>query len=182
MILSEHEMKKVMAGVNSTPQPGMIGLTSISGGVGRAIELGQWLNGEGFQIWEHAFVLLPGNLILEAEPGGARIVPLHYDMVYWCAGLFKLLPPATTDLILNNTAADLKGIPYSFLDYASLAAHRLHIPAPGLRKFIADGGHEICSQLADDFYWRLGTHIFTDGRWAGDVTPAGLYRRDLQLR
>lgn len=165
--------------------PGLIGLTQISGDVGKGIELGQFLNGEGFERWEHAFVCLPDNQILEAEPGGAVIVPMHYadENVYWCEGLYKLLPPLLThsDLLLNNTANQLKGIPYSFLDYAALAAHRLHIPASQLRAYISSTDHMICSQMADEFYLRLGAHIFTDDRWNGDVTPAGLYKRDLQL-
>jgi hypothetical protein len=163
------------------PQPGMIGLTSISGRVGKAIELGQWLNGEGFATWEHAFVLLPGNQILEAEPGGALIRELHYSDVYWCEGIYNLLPPEN-NIPLGIVAEGLKGIKYSFLDYGALSAHRLHIPAPNLRGYISSTGHMICSQMCDEFYLRLGAHIFTDDRWNGDVTPASLYRRDLQLR
>lgn len=158
----------------------MIGLTTISGEVGRLIRFGQWLNGEGFAVWEHAFVYLPDNQILEAEPGGAVIRTMHYDNVYWCENIYELLQP-TLVTELNQVAADLKGTPYSFLDYASLSAHRLHIPVPGLRHYIQTSKHEICSQLSDDFYWRLGTQIFTDNRWPGDVTPASLYRRDLEL-
>lgn len=165
----------------SLPQPGTIGLTQISGAVGKGIEFGQWLNGEGFERWEHAFVLLPGDLILEAEPGGARIVPMHYSDVYWCRGLYTLLPQPPNQQQLGIIAAQFQGVPYSFLDYEALAAHRLHIPAPGLRDFIKDSGHEICSQMADDFYLRLGAHIFTDDRWTGDVTPASLYNRDQAL-
>jgi len=166
------------------PQPGMIGLTHINGGVGKAIRVGQWLNGEGFSTWEHAFVFLPGGLIIEAEPGpgGARIVPFNYSDVYWCEGIFKLLPPTTNPTELGHVAESLKGVPYSFADYAALSAHRLNIPAPHLRKYVADTGHMICSQLADEFYKRLGAHIFVDNRWSGDVTPASLYKRDLQLR
>lgn len=164
----------------------MIGLTQISGNVGKGIKIGQWLNGEGFSRWEHAFVLLPGNLILEAEPGGAVIRPLHYRdaNVYWCGGIYATSPTVrnASPIILAETANPLEGIGYSFLDYAALSAHRLHIPAPHLRAYISSTGHEICSQMADEFYLRLGAHIFDDGRWAGDVTPAGLYRRDLQLR
>lgn len=167
-------------GFTAVPAPGMIGLTQISGDVGKAIEFGQWLNGEGFEMWEHAFVLLPGNQILEAEPGGAVIVPMHYSDVYWCEGIFELLPPDPDRI--DEEGQGLKGIPYSFLDYAALAAHRLHIPSPQLRSYINSTDHMICSQMADEFYQRLGAHIFTDGRWDGDVTPASLYKRDLQLR
>ena len=160
----------------------MIGLTHISGHVGAGIRVGQFLNGEGFSTWEHAFVYLPGGLILEAEPGGARIVPFNYADVYWCEGIFKLLPPTTNATELGHVAESLKGVPYSFLDYAALSAHRLHIPAPDLRRYISSTGHMICSQMADEFYIRLGAHIFVDHRWSGDVTPAGLWKRDMQLR
>ena len=169
------------------PQPGMIGLTSVGGNTGKFIKLAQAFNGDGFEIWEHAFVLLPYNQILEAEPGGALIRPLHYEDVYWCTGIWKMVPSKlaalpTFDLLLNNAAEGLKDIPYSFLDYVALLAHRLKIPVPGLKHFIQTSKHEICSQMCDDFYWRLGVEIFTDDRWPGYVTPGSLFRRDLELR
>lgn len=176
------DFRKIINGFTATPEPGMIGLTRIAGNVGKGIELGQWLNGEGFEMWEHAFVLLPGNLILEAEPGGAVIRPLHYDTVYWCDGIYNLLPQPPNEQQLGIIANPLKGVPYSFLDYAALVTHRLHLPVPGLRDYIKSSGHMICSQMADAFYQRLGAHIFDDDRWNGDVTPAGLYKRDLQLK
>jgi len=163
-------------------RPGTIGLTEIAGEVGKLIEIGQGLNGEGFRKWEHAFVLLPGGMILEAEPGGARIVPMHYADVYWCDNIRRLLASwPDDDPEWMATAEPFKGVGYSALDYLALAAHRLHIPVPGLKGYIEDGGHEICSQMADDFYQRLGAHIFTDQRWNGYVTPASLYRRDQEL-
>ena len=179
-----NDFMKTFSGFTAIPAPGMIGLTTISGRVGTAIEFGQWLNGEGFQMWEHAFVLLPGGLCLEAEPGGARIVPMRYSTVYWCNGIYDASPTVKNafSIVLDRTAENLKGIKYSFLDYAALSAHRLHIPAPHLREYIGDTGHMICSQLADEYYVRLGAHIFDDNRWPGDVTPAGLYKRDLQLK
>lgn len=166
------------------PQIGMIGLTPIDGNVGKAIRVGMYLNGEGFQRWEHAFTLLPGNLILEAEPGGAVIRPLHYahSDVYWCWGIWKLLPPRTTPTEISHVAESLKGVKYSFLDYGALAAHRMRVPAPGLRDYIKDTGHMICSQMCDEFYLRLGAHVFVNNRWAGDVTPASLYKRDRALK
>lgn len=163
--------------------PGLIGLAPIAGNVGKAIEIGEWLNGEGFQQWEHAFVCLPGNQILEAEPGGAVIRDYHYGSdVYWCTEIYKLLTTqAKSPLVLQSVADGLKGIPYSFADYAALSAHRLHVPVPGLQSFIKTSKHEICSQLADDFYGRLGVEIFTDKRWPGFVTPASLFKRDREL-
>lgn len=162
--------------------PGMIGLTPIAGEVGKTIEFLQGLNGDGFEQWEHAFVCLPGNKIIEAEPGGARIADMNYSSVYWCEGIYDLLPQPLDLGALELTAHDLEGIQYSFLDYGALVAHRLHLWAPGLKHFIQTSKHEICSQLADDFYWRLGVQIFTDNRWPGYVTPASLYKRDLELK
>jgi hypothetical protein len=160
--------------------PGMIGLTQISGWAGRAIDIGQLLNGDGLTGQEHAFVLLPVNMILEAEPGGARIVPLHYTNVHWCQGIYRLLPRVTADQ-LDDAAEQLKGIPYAFLDYPALGAHRLGVNTDALQRYIESTGHEICSQLVDHYYQLLGGHIFDDGRWPGFVTPGMLYQRDLQL-
>ncbi len=161
-------------------EPGTIGLVPMGGTGGRIIRPLQWLNGDGFNDFEHAFVALPGNMILEAEPGGARIVPLRYAGVHWCEGIYGLLSATARDV--EMAAAGLRGVPYSWLDYGALAARRLHVPVPGLRGFIAASGHQIYSQLADELYLRLGAHIFQDGRWPGYVTPGALYRRDLELR
>jgi len=158
----------------------MIGLVPMGGTGGRIIRPLQWLNGDGFNDFEHAFVALPGNMIIEAEPGGARIVPLRYAGVHWCEGIAGLLSATARDV--EMAAAGLRGVPYSWLDYGALFTHRLHVPVPGLRGFIAASGHQICSQLADELYLRLGAHIFEDGRWPGYVTPGALYRRDLELR
>jgi hypothetical protein len=169
-----------------SPAPGTIGLVKMSAPAARWIRLGQLLNGDGFEDFEHAFVYLgdagTGNIrngIIEAAPGGSRIVPLHYDNVHWCEGIASLLPAGAD---VPGAARGLAGVPYSFADYAALVAHRLRLPVPGLREFIAASGHQICSQLADELYLRLGAHVFDDGRWPGYVTPGSLYRRDLELR
>ncbi len=165
----------------SAPPAGLIGLVPVKGGVGKFIEFGQWINGDGFKAFEHAFITLPGGLILEAEPGGAVIRPLHYTTVHWCYGLYKLLPPHTTDTEIAHIGETLKGTPYSFLDYAEIFAHRVHLWTPWLKAQIATSGHQICSQMADEFYLRLRAHVFLDGRWPGYVTPLSLYNRDLEL-
>ncbi len=166
----------------SVPPAGLIGLVPVKGGVGKFIEFGQWINGDGFKPFEHAFVTLPGGLIIEAEPGGAAIRPLHYTGVYWCNGLYKLLPPHTTATEIAHIGETLKNTPYSFLDYEAIFIHRIHLDVPGLKTYIANSEHMICSQLADKFYLRLRAHLFLDDRWDGYVTPLRLYNRDLELR
>jgi len=176
---------------NALPPPGTIGLTAISGTVGRLIHFGQWLETQPLRRWfskddlprlEHAFILLPGGMILEAEPGGARIVPLRYTNVFWCTSIYKLLPPGIMAEQFLGMARTYRDVGYSFLDYLSLTAHRLGLRNKELEAYIRDTGHMICSQLDDDFYERFNAQVFTDGRYAGDVSPMDLYLRERELR
>ena len=153
------------------PQAGDFGLVSIPGKVGFLIRLGQWLNGNGFLNYEHAFVYVTPETILEAMPGGAIVSE---------AAKYASVRVSNVPLTLQQRTAvvgrawELKGTPYSFLDYFAIAAHRFKLPIPGLRKYIASTGHEICSQLVDDCYQSARVELFMDGRWDGYVTPAEL--------
>lgn len=158
------------------PQPGDIGLTVITGW-GRLIRLGQWLNGDGFADFEHAFVVTDldsggAPWIVEAMPGGAQYVrnwhPADRTVYLRC--------PAEYREAVAASARGFRGVPYSVADYFALAAHRLHIPAPHLKRYVRDSGHMICSQLADAAAAEGGWHLFADKRWHGDVTPGDLYR------
>lgn len=169
-----------------TPQPGYIGLTRIQGDVGFGIRVGQFLNKVGWKPWlwarlwklsgfEHAFVftgaLQSQDGIVEAEPGGAVHVPLHYD----AASIRWLVPP--TPPIGVKTAVAAVGMihtPYSFADYAALALLRLRIPSKHLRTYVADSGHLICSALVDRAAMLAGWRLFDDNRPVGDVTPEDL--------
>jgi hypothetical protein len=151
-----------------TQQPGDIGLVSIAGNVGRLIRLGQWLLGDGYRNYEHSFVAVDADNIVEAETGGAVLVPLHYDAVLW------LRCPPEYGLAVACAARRMVGTPYSFADYFALAAVRLHLPSKRLRRYVTDSGHEICSQLADAAASRGGWHLFTDGRLPQAVTPGDL--------
>lgn len=163
--------------------PGRIGLTQISGKVGFGIRVGQWLNGSGFEDFEHAFMDLGDGTLIEAEPGGARIRSLDvYNPrnVYWCDRIY-----AATGLTLRQNIADaaraLEGTKYSFLDYDAIAAHRLGLDTEWLRRYIESTGHLICSQLVDLASTRGGYTIFRDNRWDGFVAPGDLYLQDMRL-
>lgn len=160
----------------TTPQPGDFFLAPIPGEVGAGIRFGQWLNGEGFIKYQHAGILLDTDgTTIEAMPGGAILGNVYRwtdDQVRWSTDLVDM-----TDLQRRNIVAmgmKLEGIPYSFLDYAAIAAHRFHIPAPHLKKFIGDSGHMICSQLVDWVFAQCDVHLFRDERWFGYVTPGSL--------
>jgi hypothetical protein len=155
------------------PQPGDFGLVKMPGNVGRLISVGEFLNGDGFGWYDHAFVLLDDATIMEAEPGGARIRPAdEYADVTWSS--WTLSGAARYSIVMH--ARELEHTPYSAADYFALAAHRLRIPVPGLESFVKSTGHMICSQLVDEAYARAGLHMFADDRWPGYVTPASLSR------
>ncbi|PYC86618.1 hypothetical protein C7C46_05650 [Streptomyces tateyamensis] len=150
----------------------------MDGDTGRLIRIGQWLNGDGFADYEHAFLLVGDGEVIEAEPGGARQASLtEYTgrLIRWSTGRFELTNDQRAAVIA--AARGYLKVPYSFLDYAALAAHRFRLPGSTLlRGYVADTRHQICSQLVDQCYQDAGIKLFDDGRWTGYVTPADLGR------
>jgi cell wall-associated NlpC family hydrolase len=165
--------------MTTTPLPGDFGLTQISGDVGRLIRFGQWLDGDGYENFEHAFIYLGDGEIIEAEPGGARITWLseyNDDTIDWSTGKIPLTDAERTSIV--SLARTMEGVPYSFLDYFALATKRLHLfPLDlALKDYIKSSNHMICSQLVDRVYDTASVHLFNDGRWEGYVTPGDLYQ------
>jgi uncharacterized protein YycO len=158
------------------PQPGDFAVVRMGGNGGRLIRIGQWLNGDGFADYEHAYVHVGNGELVEAQPGGAELRPLSvYDNrpTRWSTGRIPLTDEQRRAVVA--AARGYVGTPYSVADYFALAAHRFHLPVgPLLRKYVADSRHMICSQLVDQCYWDAGVHLFSDGRWPGYVTPADL--------
>lgn len=175
---------------SDAPLPGTIGLTSISGEVGRLIRLGQWLAETPLSRWfskdteppyQHAFLYLGDGKILEAEPGGARIADVtEYSVIYWCTGIASRFTAEQLDNVARS-APDFVNVPYSFLDYFALAARRLRVfPLyPILRVYVRSTRHKICSALADAMYQANGLQVFRDRRWDGDVMPMDLFLEDV---
>lgn len=158
------------------PRIGDIGITKISGAGGLAIRAGQWLNGDGFADYEHAFVVttaegpLQDVMIVEAMPGGAvQVRNWHPDTMY-------LRCPDEHREAVADAARELVGVPYSWADYGAIALHRFRIPTPHLKRYIKRSKSMICSQLADHAAMAGGWHLFRDNRWEGDVTPGDLER------
>lgn len=176
----------IVSQVRRTPLPGDFGLTVISEPyVNAAIRVGEALNGDGFGSWQtspdksrhfrgfsHAFCLLDNGEILEAEPGGAVIRPNPYTDSATVYSQWDLTDDQRADA--DQMGRTLIGVPYSAADYFALAAHRLHLPVPGLRRYVASSGHMICSQMVDWWYQLIGLQMFGDGRWPGYVTPEAL--------
>lgn len=142
------------------PQPGDFGLTSIKGGVGFLIRFGQWLNGDGFHDYEHAFVYVGDGKIVEAEPGGALISDLsEYSdrSIIWSTDLIPLTDEQR-NLIVQSALAQ-EGTPYSFLDYLAIALYRIGIKHPGVAKRVESSKHLICSQLVALDYEHAGVAL-----------------------
>lgn len=165
----------------ASPPPGLIGLTPVRGDVGKLIRLGQWLDGDGFSAWEHAFISIGGGLIVEAEPGGARVaLATEYQTIHWCYGLYTLLDSSLKVAAAVDAAKSYVGVPYSAMDYFALVARRLHLPGAVLLKdYVASTGHMICSQLDARCYWDAKAPICPD--WTGYMTPADLFNYDQKL-
>ncbi|WP_327071544.1 hypothetical protein [Kitasatospora sp. NBC_01302] len=162
--------------IESSPLPGSIGLTSIAGAVGLGIRVGQALLLDGDCPYEHAFIVLSDETLIEAEPGGARVTGLDE---YAGREVLYVAPAGLTDeqrTAICAAATNYVRVPYSFLDYAAIAAHRFRLPIPWLRRYVASTKHEICSALVDQIYQDAGVHLFQDRRWPGYVCPADLWR------
>ncbi|MFB7949474.1 hypothetical protein ACFC6L_31700 [Kitasatospora phosalacinea] len=160
------------------PLPGDFAVVRMGGRTGRLIRIGQFLNGDGFADYEHAFVHVGDGELVEAQPGGAVLRPLSsYDdrPALWSTGRIPLTDEQRS--AITAAARAYVGTPYSFADYLALAAVRLHLPiGPPLRHYVASTEHMICSQLVDQCYQDAGVHLFADHRWPGYVTPADLAR------
>lgn len=174
------------------PLPGTIGLSRLPGVFGLTVHAGQWLvtkldhvrlktGNEAWADWQHAFVYLGGGNVMSAEPGGAKIRPTtRWNPIYWCTGIAAQYTPSELQYAADE-ARKFEHVPYSFIDYLAIAAHTLHIPAPGLKGYIASTRHVICSQLCDESYSNAGLHLFKN-RWPGYVDPLDLYILDQELQ
>ena len=161
----------------TAPEPGDFEVVTAGGLPGEVVHYAELANGSGpWSDYEHALLFIGGvNQVIQAEPAGADYAQLtKHAKELWSTGKFNLTP-MQRDKICDAARGYIK-TPYSFLDYVALILHRLHIPAPWLKRYIASTRHMICSQLVDQCYLDAGIHLFDDGRWPGYVTPADLAR------
>lgn len=130
-----------------------------------------------------------GPRIVQAMPSRAEEVELGSD--HWTPEYVYIRPryaPGQAARVAVEAQDMARArIPYNWLDYLAIAQHRMHLPSPLLDRYVgAMDGHgyparAICSQLADAALTMAGFHPFDDGRKPGDVTPADLYLRLLEL-
>jgi cell wall-associated NlpC family hydrolase len=152
---------------------------------GGFIRLGQLLNGDGFSEFEHAAIYVgdktPDGLvyqspvIIEAQNTGTAVADAHrYDNLEtrWSSRIINLTD-AQRDAIVR-AAFGYVGTPYSWPDYAALAAKRLHISPldKALEGYVKSTKHMICSQVVARCYLDGGAPLYD--YWSGYVTPGDL--------
>lgn len=158
-----------------SPEPGDFAAVSIPGAGGTAISLLEQIAYRHATWWDHALIYLGDGQIVQAEPGGAQIAPLGtYQHAIWSTGLIPATTAQRARICSSARWYALQHTGYSWADYAAIGLHRFHLNMPGLRDFIADSGHMICSQLVDQCYQDAGIQLFGDGRWPGYVPPYDL--------
>jgi hypothetical protein len=169
------------------PQPGDAGFSTIPGMGGAVPMWGQVAMGDACR-FDHAFLVVnalgdpmfPDGRIVQAMPRGAEYRPLRARLGPGFA--YASLPLTDVQRLLIPAAANRyvaarggRGIGYSWVSYPAIAAVQRHIPIPHLKKYIANSGRLICSQLVDRILFDVDYHLFADGRWVGDVTPGDIY-------
>jgi hypothetical protein len=184
-------------------KPGAFGLSVISGPVGKAVKWGQAVFAGDDGPYTHAWIILDKGQVIEAEPGGARIVSvneyLKHDAIYICdapvqelvkrqarrmdggvlgdlsdAGAFWKYAEGLFRRNIVETARSFEGAPYGWLQYPYIGLAAAGHRWGWLRKAIGNK-RVICSQLVDRVMQANEVQLFDDGRWEGEVTPGDLW-------
>lgn len=172
-------------------RPGSFGLSVIAGKTGKFVAWGQDIVDGRRDKYTHAFFVLDGDEVIEAEPGGAVITPLSEYLARPAdTVLFSDKPVrefmANHDFVwphehehrlrtqLVTFARTLVGTPYNYLDYLAIGLEHFHIDLPVIRNRVRREDRMICSQLVDYIYAKNGIHLFGDRRVPQNVTPGDL--------
>jgi uncharacterized protein YycO len=118
--------------------------------------------------YTHCVTALDNDRLLEAVPGGARIVDIAtYGPIVWSQFIFK---PGEQDLIVN-WSKDREHAPYAWEDIPLIALALTtgdNTPAWLETKLSSDRRY-ICSELVDAAYKHAGIHLFKN------IPPSAVY-------
>ncbi len=145
----------------------------------------------------HAGVYVGNGDVVEAQPGGARLVPVEMYLgpgTFWAEGAFlaNFNGVFTDGGAVAEYAKSMVGTPYSYSDIVAIALaqprfkkvfgfdpideHVQWNDQPWWVKRLARKDRLICSQLVDEAYRLAGIHLFNDGRLSQLVSPGDLHR------
>lgn len=163
-------------------QPGDIQLVRMGGTGGRVIRVLQFVYDGEWADYEHARLLVEvtgpnEGLFFEAQPGGAVLAKheLDGDGRFWSSGILKPKPTQRAGMTMIARMYAEEKVPYSWVDYAALAARRLGLKsAPVIRDYVKSTGHMICSQAVARIWFEAGCPLFD--RWTGYVSPSDIYK------
>src|SRR5258708_12381649 len=103
----------------------------MGGAAGRLVAIGEWLCGDRFTQYQHALLCAGRNLIIEAEPGGARAVPMdkaRYGGILWSTGRIPLT--GTQPTAISPAPRSYTGTPHPSPHYLPLPPPPPPLPAP----------------------------------------------------
>lgn len=156
-----------------TPPPvGSIGVVGTRSIVGWGIRL------LTFSRYNHAFIVGPGGILVEAQPGGARLG--HISMYPTARYNSDVVIPDSTRLAIWETALGFaqanngKGIGYNWLDDIALGLRFFGFWSDWIAERISRTDRLQCAQLCDLAYSRNGIHLFHDGRLPLAVDPGDI--------
>src|SRR5258708_14366494 len=104
------------------PEPGDFAVVSAGGITGKLVAWGEKLNGSAFSQYQHAFIYIGFDHIVQAEPAGACIRPLRgHAEELWSAGIVALSDGERKLIVAAARAYASPEVDYSCLDYVALA-------------------------------------------------------------
>lgn len=130
--------------------------------------------------YNHAGVYLGDNVIMEAQPGGARTNDITaYPDAVWSTGHIPLTDHDREHIVFHAKLE--RGVQYSWLDIVAITLAQKRLGGrvnskSWFAKRISSSKTLICSELVDRVYNLSDIHLFRDGRLSGLVSPGDLGR------
>lgn len=124
--------------------------------------------------YNHAFIVGPNGLLVEADPAGARF---SHIMAYPNAryNTNMVLDGATRQRIWDEAALIARNkVPYNWLDVFALGLKTLHVNLAWVDDRIQRSDRLQCAQLVDMTYESASVTLFDDGRLPQAVRPVDL--------
>ena len=152
------------------PQLGDYGVVKTGGFFGKLIRLGTMSR------WNHTFIYIGGNKIVEANPRGVAVSDVsEYPIIGW--NQHEILTEEQRQKIYSYAMTTV-GKPYNFLVIISIALRILGLKifanSKLLHRLSKHDGY-ICSELVAEAYAQAGLNLFD--KPADNVTPGDLAER-----